>query len=174
MAKVRAALDRITDPSVKAVLNEEAYSHIRPVLRESLTNNPYAIAPDAADTLEKYGIATNPFAVKVHSHGAVKSIENTLLERVGFNLPKEPCTFLFLKRSKLRYLRRGPSNKDIFINLAIEPRDLQRYEEDTLVENWTRITTRYAYISDTLHFFTRKMLADLFFHNPALDYYTPP
>nr|P15402.1 RecName: Full=RNA replication protein; AltName: Full=147 kDa protein; AltName: Full=ORF1 protein; Includes: RecName: Full=RNA-directed RNA polymerase; Includes: RecName: Full=Helicase [White clover mosaic virus (strain O)]CAA34628.1 unnamed protein product [White clover mosaic virus] len=169
MAKVRAALDRITDPSVKAVLNEEAYSHIRPVLRESLTNNPYAIAPDAADTLEKYGIATNPFAVKVHSHGAVKSIENTLLERVGFNLPKEPCTFLFLKRSKLRYLRRGPSNNDIFINLAIEPRDLQRYEEDTLVESWTRITTRYAYISDTFHFFTRKMLADLFFHNPALD-----
>ncbi|QYF50236.1 MAG: RNA replication protein [Xinjiang alphaflexivirus 2] len=169
MAKVRAALDRLTDPSVKAVLNEEAYSHVRPVLRETLTNNPYACSPEAADVLEKLGIATNPFAIKVHSHAAVKSIENTLLERVGFNLPKEPCTFLFLKRSKLRFLRRGPNNNDIFLNLTIEPRDFQRYEEETIVSTWTRISTRCAYISDTLHFFSRKMLVDLFFHNPCLD-----
>nr|UZP17221.1 RNA-dependent RNA polymerase [Daphne virus X] len=169
MARVRAALDRITDPSVRAVINEDAYSHIKPVLRDSLTNNPYACSTEAADVLEKYGIATNPFAVKVHSHAAVKSIENTLLERVGFNLPKEPCTFLFLKKSKLRLLRRGPQNGDIFHNLTLEPRDISRYETETIVPAWPHISTRCAYISDTLHFLSRKAVANVFYHNPMLE-----
>nr|QVW10166.1 replicase protein [Cnidium virus X] len=169
MSLVRAALDRLTDVSVKSALQESAYAQISATLRQAQTVNPFAVPADAADCLEKLGILTNPFNVAVHTHSAAKAIENKLLEIVGHNLPKEPVNLLFLKKSKLNQLRRGPQNKDVFQNCNVEARDFARYDADTLVDNLCRIHTRVAYISDTLHFLKPEFILDIFHNNPMLD-----
>ncbi|BAE66615.1 replicase protein [Nerine virus X] len=162
MSKVRAALERLNDCSLKAVLQNEAYKEIRPTLREATLINPFAIDDAAADSLESLGIITNPYAVKLHTHGAVKAIENQMLSIVGHNLPKRPVTYMFLKKSKLRYLRRDPRISDVFQNYEIEPRDVARYPPETVLKRFTVVNTDVAYISDTLHFLRPTFLTALF------------
>nr|QNT12101.1 RNA-dependent RNA polymerase [Plantain virus X] len=169
MAKVRAALERIRDPSVQTALSEAAYTHMRPVLKEALVNCPYALTDAEADSLENLGITINPSATQTHTHAACKAIENRMLEIVGSHLPKEACTMLFLKRSKLRYMRRAAALKDTFVNKDVEPKDLFRYDSDTIRSKLQGIEHRIAYISDTLHFMSRQELVQLFVDSPNLE-----
>nr|WEC26233.1 replicase [Nerine potexvirus 1] len=169
MSLIRAALDRITDCSLKAVLQNEAYKEIKPTLREATHVNPFAIDDAAADTLEQLGIITNPYSVKLHTHGAVKAIENQLLSIVGHHLPKRPVSYMFLKRSKLRFLRRDPRIQDKFLNYDIEPRDVARYPEETVLKRFVRVDTDTAYISDTLHFLRPTFLTALFEQSTQLQ-----
>nr|WCC59453.1 186K protein [Narcissus mosaic virus] len=169
MAKVRAALERIRDPSVQTALSEAAYTHVRPVLKESLVNCPYALSNDEADCLESFGITVNPYANQTHTHAACKVIENRMLEIVGMHLPKHSCTMLFLKRSKLRYMRRAAILKDIFLNKDVEPKDLFRYDRDTIRSRLQDIDTKIAYMSDTLHFMSRREIVQLFEDSPKLE-----
>nr|WMX21791.1 RNA-dependent RNA polymerase [Adenium obesum virus X] len=170
MALVSKVLANVTDASVRAVVQEEAYKTIRPILKQAQLVNPYAIPEAAADDLEKLGIITNPYSIALHTHAGVKAIENKLLGIVGEYLPqRERTTFLYLKRSKLRFLRRDPRLKDYFMNQMITPRDAARYSEDTLIKEDLQIPTTTAYISDTLHFLSPEYLIRLFEASPALD-----
>nr|QED43054.1 RdRp [Asparagus virus 3] len=169
MARVRASLEKIRDPSVQTAISEAAYAHVRPVLKEALVNCPYALNDAEADCLESFGITVNPYATQTHTHAACKAIENRMLEIVGRHLPKERCTMLFLKRSKLRYLRRAAALKDDFLNQDIEPKDLFRYDRDTIRTRLKNIATPIAYISDTLHFMSRLELMMLFSDSPQLQ-----
>nr|QQG34575.1 RdRp [Ferula potexvirus 1] len=169
MSLVRATLERFTDVSVKSALQEAAYTQTAAALKQANLVNPFAVPSDAADSLEKLGILTNPYNVALHTHAACKAIENKMLEIVGHLLPKEPVNLLFLKKSKLNMLRRGPQHKDIFQNCRVEPRDFARYDADTLVDELCRIETRVAYMSDTLHFLKPSFILDMFHNNPALD-----
>ncbi|BAG12158.1 RNA dependent RNA polymerase [Asparagus virus 3] len=169
MAKVRASLERIRDPSVQTAISEAAYAHVRPVLKEALVNCPYALTDAEADCLENFGITVNPYATQTHTHAACKAIENRLLEIVGKHLPKERCTMLFLKRSKLRYLRRAAALKDDFINQDVEPKDLFRYDRDTIRTRLKDINTPIAYMSDTLHFMSHSELIHIFADSPKLQ-----
>ncbi|CAC87086.1 RNA polymerase [Asparagus virus 3] len=169
MARVRASLEKIRDPSVQTAISEAAYAHVRPVLKEALVNCPYALNDAEADCLENFGITVNPYATQTHTHAACKAIENRMLEIVGKHLPKERCTMLFLKRSKLRYLRRAAALKDDFINQDIEPKDLFRYDRDTIRTRLKDITTPIAYMSDTLHFMSHTELMLLFADSPPLQ-----
>nr|QQG34613.1 RdRp [Agave potexvirus 1] len=169
MALLRSALDRLTDSSVKATLNEEAYSQVvRPALREIRARNPYAVPLQAADALETLGIGTDPTACFPHTHAAAKAIETDLLHSAGCMLPKDrPVTLLFLKRSKIQTLRRS-EKMCIMHNQIIEPRDFQRYDKDTLVDSYCRIETDYALMADTLHFLHPLDVLRIFKHSPEL------
>ncbi|AAK97522.1 putative RNA-dependent RNA polymerase RdRp [Indian citrus ringspot virus] len=169
MATIRGAIDRITDTTVRTTLQEEACRQIRTELKNVEHVNRYAIPPDAADALEHLGIGTNPFSVKLHTHGACKAIENQLLYVVGTLLPKERVTMLFLKKAKLNFMKRCPKFQDIFLNQHIEPRDVSRYCDFNVQSTSTSIPTHTAYISDTLHFMDRKDLVRLFINSPNLD-----
>ncbi|UTQ50731.1 MAG: polyprotein (methyl transferase, helicase, RdRP) [Plant associated potexvirus 1] len=169
MALVRAALERFTDVGVKSALQESAYSQTQATLKSANLINPYAIAAAPADTLEQLGILTNPFNISLHTHAAAKAIENKMLEIVGHCLPREPVNLLFLKKTKLNLLRRGPQHRDVFQNCHIEARDFARYDADTLVDGLCRIETRVAYMSDTLHFLEPEFILDAFHNNPTLD-----
>ncbi|ABG48660.1 ORF 1 [Malva mosaic virus] len=168
MAKVRASLERIRDPSVQTALSEAAYTHVRPVLKEALVNCPYALTDAEADCLENFGITINPYATQTHTHAACKAIENRMLEIVGKHLPKEKVTMLFLKKSKLRYLRRAAALNDVFINKDMEPKDLFRYDRDTIRNSLQNVDTSLAYMSDTLHFMNFNSVAQLFVDSPKL------
>jgi hypothetical protein len=168
MALIRQACDRFTDTTIKAVMQQTAYEVFKTDMAHARVNNPFGIAPAAADALEKLGIATDPFATRLHTHAECKAIENRMLEVVGHALPKEPVTFYFLKRVKLQYLRRDPRIKDIFNNHLMEPRDVARYDPDTLRSCITAPTTPTVYISDALHFLPFHFLASMFKHNPIV------
>ncbi|CAN88808.1 RNA-dependent RNA polymerase [Lettuce virus X] len=169
MSRIRNVLDRIRDPSVQTAICESAYTQIRPVLKEALINCPYALNDNEADALENLGISVNPYAVQTHTHAAAKAIENQMLQIVGHHLPKSKVTFLFLKRSKLRYLRRAAALKDTFMNKEVEPKDFFRYDSDTIHSRIQEVSTSVAYMSDTLHFMTLEELAHLFESSPRLD-----
>nr|QYF50166.1 MAG: replicase [Xinjiang alphaflexi-like virus 2] len=169
MSVVRATLDSFRDCGVKAAIEEASLKHVREELKSIRTTNPYAVPLNAADALESLGVATDPYSIKLHTHAADKALENRMLQIVGQNLPKEPCTFLYLKPVKLQYLRRGPQAGDFFINQRKEPRDILRYPEDTVQDQLTGINTKTAYLSDTLHFLNPRQLVSIFHNSPKLE-----
>ena len=94
MARVREVFSSLTDSSLKAVIQEEAYKTIQMQLRLASTINPYAHSSDSADHLENLGIITNPLAIELHTHGAAKAIENDMYNIVANYLPKDnPVSF---------------------------------------------------------------------------------
>ena len=158
-------MDQLNDPSLRAVMQEEAYREIRKTIENTKTYNPYAHNPTTADALEKMGIETNPLSVRAHTHAAAKSIELDLYRIASFHLPKEnPVSFLFMKRSKLQYFRRGPQQNDIFLNSHIEPKDIVRYEARDLFNPGTTptIQTSVAFMGDTLHFLEPTAIEEIF------------
>nr|WLW42345.1 RNA-dependent RNA polymerase [Lily virus X] len=169
MALIAQALDRFTDVSLKAVIQEEQLQTLRTTLRNASNIMPYAASPSAATALESLGIASNPYSIALHTHSACKAIENQLLSIVGRLLPQLPVTFYFLKRAKLNALGRNPRLRDIFNNSAMEPRDFARYEPDTLREHLVAPTTSIVYISDTLHFLPISFVASMFRYNPVVE-----
>ncbi|KAB1721164.1 hypothetical protein FNE72_28310 [Klebsiella pneumoniae] len=170
MATVRATLDRFTDVTVKSNLQKDSLVSAKRHLKELLHVNPYCPTEAEADALEKFGIATSPFSIKLHSHAAAKAIENRMLEIVGQKLPpREKTTFMFLKTSKLTQMRRDPRRKDVFMNLLLEPRDCSRYGMKTLVSNFLKIQTRTAFMADSLHFMRPNFIQELFTQNPSLE-----
>ena len=78
---MREVFSSITDSSLKAVIQEEAYKTIQTQLRLASTINPYSQPTEAADVLENLGIITNPLAIEAHTHGAAKAIENDLYRK---------------------------------------------------------------------------------------------
>nr|QUP51765.1 replicase [Alternanthera mosaic virus] len=172
MAHFRSVLDQMNDPSLRAVIQEEAYREIKKTIAETKQYNPYAQDPAAADSLEKLGIESNPFSVRAHTHAAAKSIELDMYKITGYSLPKEnPITFLFMKRSKLQYFHRGPQHGDLFLNAYIEPKDVTRYAlEDLFKPSITpEIQTRVAFIGDTLHFLPLGAIREIFTSSQKLQ-----
>nr|QQG34570.1 RdRp [Phyllanthus potexvirus 1] len=169
MSAIQAVFERLSDPQVRSTIQEEAYRDARSILDSAKRVNPYAVDSDTAQALEGLGIATNPFSVSLHTHAGAKAIENRLLEIVGSHLPKDPVTFMYLKRAKLSQLRRDPRIKDAFLNQHLEPRDIARYEPKTVVQSLPLIETGVVYISDALHFVDFDYLAQLYLSNPAIQ-----
>lgn len=171
MANFRAVMDQLNDPSLRAVVQEEAYREIRKTIEVTKTYNPYAQSSLAADSLEKLGIETNPLAVRAHTHAAAKSIELDMYKIASHYLPKEnPVTFLFMKRAKLQYFRRGPQQNDIFLNAHVEPKDVVRYDPDDLFDPDTtpKIQTSVAFMGDALHYFPLSVINKIFTASPKL------
>nr|WKR37955.1 polymerase [Schlumbergera virus X] len=172
MARVREVFSSLTDSSLKAVIQEEAYKTIQMQLRLASTINPYAHNTDAADHLENLGIITNPLAIELHTHGAAKAIENDMYNIVANYLPKDsPVSFFYMKKGKLGKFRRGPHQGDRFINSHFEPKDIARYPMETVVEHLekTPCTTKLAFMGDTLHFWSPTQLLTLFKCSPTLQ-----
>ncbi|AIB00369.1 RNA dependent RNA polymerase [Yam virus X] len=167
MANVRAALERFTDPSIKSALQEQCFTEVRSTLRSVSNLNPYSHDVSTSDSLEKLGIATNPFSIATHTHGAAKAVENRMLNILGAQLPKTPCTFLWIKKAKKNLLMRS-STHDTFLNMPIEPKDFARYEEETIVSKLSGITDKTVVISDALHFLKPSFLWALFKGNPTV------
>lgn len=170
MARVRASLSQFTDPSQKILIQSDQYDNVKKTLSVYKLTNPYAHSESTADLLEDLGIATNPFSAEPHTHGAAKAIENDLYYIASTRMIKEePVTFMFMKRAKLQYFRRGPQQNDIFINQIVEPKDVARYDEDTLHKTLPEITTKTVFIGDTLHFLPPSFLTKLFARNPKIQ-----
>nr|QYF50164.1 MAG: replicase [Xinjiang sediment alphaflexi-like virus 1] len=169
MSTVREALAAFKDCGVRAAIEETAFKHVKDDLKTARINNPFSVPLSAANDLETLGIATDPYAIRLHTHGADKAIENRLLEIVGRNLPKDACTLLYLKPVKLQYLRRGPQQGDAFINKVTEPRDLARYPPETVRKQLSGIRTQHAVLSDTMHYLKPRQIVQLFEDNPALQ-----
>jgi len=170
MARVRASLSQFTDPSQKILIQSDQYENVKKTLGTYKLTNPYAHSESTADLLEDLGIATNPFAAEPHTHGAAKAIENDLYYIASTRMTKEePVTFMFMKRAKLQYFRRGPQQNDTFINQIVEPKDVARYDEDTLHSTIPTIETKTVFIGDTLHFLPPSFLTRLFANNPKIQ-----
>lgn len=170
MARVRASLSQFTDPSQKILIQSDQYEHVKKTLGTYKLTNPYAHSEATADLLEDLGIATNPFAAEPHTHGAAKAIENDLYYIASTRMTKEePVTFMFMKKAKLQYFRRGPQQNDLFINQIVEPKDVARYDEDTLHSTIPTIETKTVFIGDTLHFLPPSFLTKLFARNPKIQ-----
>nr|ANH10860.1 RdRp polymerase [Opuntia virus X]ATU47236.1 replicase [Opuntia virus X] len=170
MARVREVYSSFSDPSLKAIIQDEAYKAIQTQMRQATVVNPYALSTDAADALENLGIITNPYSIQPHTHAAAKAIENDLYNTVAYHLPKEPVTFYYMKPGKLGKFRRGPQHKDRFINSLFEPKDIARYPEETVVKHLEEspCSTSNAFMGDTLHFFKPEQLMTLFRLSPRL------
>nr|UOF93380.1 replication-associated protein [Plantago yellow mosaic virus] len=169
MARMREALSNFSDPSQRIVIQNDQYRDFRTTLASTKTTNPYALPAQAADLLENMGILSNPFAAEAHTHAAAKAIENDLYYIASHQLPKEPVSFLFMKPAKLRFFRRGPQLGDRFINTVVEPKDVARYSEDTLVKAMPALDTRVAFMGDSLHFLPFSFLTTLFTQQPTLQ-----
>nr|QYL30857.1 RNA-dependent RNA polymerase [Cassava common mosaic virus] len=169
MALVRNVFSQITDPSLKAVIQDDSYRTIKAELNQAKIINPYAQTAQAADLLETLGVITHPYAIATHTHAAAKALELDLYHSVSHYLPREnPVTFMFMKPAKLQYFRRGPQHRDHFINSWVEPKDLARYPEQTVVDGIPPIQTSIAFMGDTLHFLTPKFVGMLFARSPKL------
>nr|AZF99036.1 orf1 [Papaya mosaic virus] len=172
MANLRNVFDQLNDVSLRAVIQEEAYREIKHTIKETKIFNPFAHSTMAADCLERLGIETNPLAVRAHTHAAAKTIELDLYKIVSFYLPKEnPTTFMFMKKSKLQYFKRGPQQRDIFLNAHLEPKDVARYDPETLFNPKVTptIQTQTAFMGDTLHFLPHKTIREIFNGSPKLQ-----
>nr|UOF93407.1 replication-associated protein [Viola mottle virus] len=170
MSNLRNVFAQLTDPSLKAVIQDEAYRVMKKELTATRHSNPFAQSPAAADTLELLGINSHPLAITPHTHAAAKAIESDLYEVTSHYLPKEnPVTFLFMKPAKLRYFHRGPQHNDVFLNAHIEPKDVPRYPTDTVVNHLPEISTTLAFIGDTLHFLEPSFITSLFARSPKLQ-----
>nr|QYA72550.1 replication-associated protein [Hydrangea ringspot virus] len=170
MSRVSQVLASISDPSLKAVIQEEAYKSIRTTLQAAKHLNPYAHPSETAEFLERQGIISDPYAVAAHTHAAAKCLELDLYASVSHYMPKEnPVTFLFMKRAKLQYFRRGTQQGDVFVNTLFEPKDAARYPLDTICSAIPPIQTQMAFMGDTLHFLEPAFLTDLFDRSPHLN-----
>nr|AMY62723.1 RNA-dependent RNA polymerase [Plantago asiatica mosaic virus] len=170
MSNVRNVFAQLTDPSLKAVIQDEAYRHLKRELAQTRHNNPFAQSPEAADALEVLGINSHPYAITPHTHAAAKAIESDLYEVVSHYLPKEnPVSFLFMKPAKLRHFHRGPTHGDHFLNAHVEPKDVPRYPQETIIKRLENIPTNIAFIGDTLHFLSPSFVTALFAHSPKLQ-----
>ncbi|AAX19931.1 viral replicase [Nandina mosaic virus] len=170
MSNVRNVFSQLTDPSLKAVIQDEAYRTLKRELAQTRHTNPFAQSPDAADALEALGINSHPYAITPHTHAAAKAIESDLYEVVSHYLPKEnPVSFLFMKPAKLRYFHRGPTHGDFFLNAHVEPKDVPRYPQDTVLNRLENISTSIAFMGDTLHFLSPSFVTALFAHSPKLQ-----
>ncbi|QIL68840.1 RNA-dependent RNA polymerase [Papaya virus X] len=171
MARVREVFSSISDPALKAVIQEEAYTRIQAQFKQALIVNPYAHSNEAADVLETMGIITNPLSIEAHTHGAAKAIENDMYSTVAHYLPKQPVTFYYMKPGKLGKFRRGPHQKDMFINSHYEPKDIVRYPEETVREHLETsvCSTSTAFMGDTLHFWNPEQLLTMFRFSPKLQ-----
>ncbi|UYK32999.1 RNA depemdent RNA polymerase [Wineberry latent virus] len=165
--QVRRLLDQVSDPSTKAAYSELCFSRAKDAAAKAATLAPFAVSDAEAVTLERLGITTSPFATTSHTHAADKILENDCLALIGHYLPKDPVTFIQLKRSKLHLLHRGP-DQDVLTNYCHEPKDVLRYGI-TNPHSCPRIQTQYAVLADTLHFMSTMQLAVLFNKNPTLD-----
>nr|AQM55971.1 ORF1 [Bamboo mosaic virus] len=168
MALVSKVFDSITDPSLRAVLQEEAHSQVKQVLKDTALYSRYALLPNAANTLERYAIPHNPFSTKLHTHAAAKALENDLYRTASYLLPKERVSFLFMKPSKMQYFRRR-GDTDTFINADMVAKDLARYPLDTIYPHLPEITTKMAFIGDSLHYFQPEVLEHIFTSSPQLE-----
>nr|QYF50145.1 MAG: RNA replication protein [Hainan alphaflexi-like virus] len=162
--------ESLTDPAVRAAVQESTYKVYSDTVKDARTNNPYALTSSQAIALEKLGVSTPPDNCVAHTHGADKAIENRMLEVLGQHLPKHhPVTFAFLKPSKLRFLRRGAQHGDVFLNKHLEPKDFSRYPLETTLSSFTDITTQTVAISDTVHFLSPEQFATFFMDNTVLQ-----
>nr|QYF50151.1 MAG: replicase [Xinjiang alphaflexivirus 1] len=168
MALIQNVFDQVTDPSLGAVLQEEAHKGIKTLIKETATFSPYAMPTRTKALLEKYAIPHNPFSVKLHTHAAAKVIENDLYKAASFYLTKDPTTFLFMKRSKLQYFRRR-GDSDIFINADMVAKDLARYPPETIYAHCPPIKTPRAFIGDSLHHFPVEFLTETFNRSDTLE-----
>nr|BDX36180.1 RNA-dependent RNA polymerase [Plantago asiatica mosaic virus]BDX36185.1 RNA-dependent RNA polymerase [Plantago asiatica mosaic virus] len=170
MSNVRNVFSQLTDPSLKAVIQDEAYRTLKRELAQTRHSNPFAQTPEAADALEALGINSHPYAITPHTHAAAKAIESDLYEVVSHYLPKEnPVSFLFMKPAKLRFFHRGPTHGDFFLNAHVEPKDVPRYPQDTVISRLENIPTSIAFMGDTLHFLSPSFVTALFAHSPKLQ-----
>nr|AFM77886.1 replicase [Hosta virus X] len=169
MARLREVFSSFTEPNLKTIVQQETYKLAKAELKTIQTYNPYAQTKDAADLLEDLGINTNPHAVAAHTHAAAKSIENDLYGITSHYLPKTPITFLFMKRGKLQFFKRGPQHNDLFFYTTHEPKDVIRYQSEDQTADMFRVPTSTAFIGDTLHFLSLKYLHRLFLKNPNLN-----
>ncbi|AEI17897.1 replication-associated polyprotein [Blackberry virus E] len=165
--QVRRLLDQVSDPSTKAAYSELCFSRAKDAAAKAATLAPFAVSDAEAVTLERLGITTSPFATTSHTHAADKILENDCLALIGHYLPKDPVTFIQLKKSKLHLLHRGP-DQDTLTNYCHEPKDVLRYGI-TNPHSCPKIQTQYAVLADTLHFMSTMQLAVLFNKNPTLD-----
>jgi hypothetical protein len=168
MALIQNVFDQVTDPSLRSILQEEAHKGIKQLFKESAVFSPYAIPAKSKNLLEKYAIPHNPYAVKLHTHAAAKVIENDLYKTASFYLDKQPTTFMFMKRSKLQYFKRR-GETDIFINADMVAKDLARYSPETIFAHCPPITTKRAFIGDTLHHFPTNFLTEMFNQSDQLE-----
>ncbi|CAF04078.1 replicase [Hosta virus X] len=169
MARLREVFSSFTEPNLKTIVQQETYKLAKAELKTIQTYNPYAQTKDAADLLEDLGINTNPHAVTAHTHAAAKSIENDLYGITSHYLPKTPITFLFMKRGKLQFFKRGPQHNDLFFYTTHEPKDVIRYQSEDQTADMFRVPTSTGFIGDTLHFLSLKYLHRLFLKNPNLN-----
>nr|UCU83254.1 replicase [Bamboo mosaic virus]UCU83264.1 replicase [Bamboo mosaic virus]UCU83269.1 replicase [Bamboo mosaic virus]UCU83274.1 replicase [Bamboo mosaic virus] len=168
MALVAKVFDSITDPSLRAVLQEEAHTQVKQTLKDTALYSRYALLPAAANTLERYAIPHNPFSTKLHTHAAAKALENDLYKTASYLLPKERVTFLFMKPSKMQYFRRR-GDSDTFVNADLVAKDLARYPLDTIYPHLPEIQTKMAFIGDSLHYFQPEVLEHIFASSPKLE-----
>ncbi|AXG65485.1 ORF1 [Potexvirus sp.] len=172
MARVREVMSALTDPSLKAVIQEEAYKSIKLSLEATKHTNPFAQTNESADVLENLGIMTNPLAVLPHTHAADKALENDMYDVVSNYFDRsEPITFYYMKPGKLGRFRRGPQQRNYFINTIFEPKDVVRYPEATIYKSFhdQPCTTEKAFMGDTLHYWDPDHLAQLFMNSPKLN-----
>ncbi|ARQ03275.1 RdRP [Allexivirus sigmamedicagonis] len=165
--RVRKLLDEVTDPSTKAAYSELCFKHAREAAKQATKLAPYVVSDAEALTLERLGITTSPFATTSHTHASDKILENDCLSIIGHQLPKDPITFIQLKKGKLHLLNRGPG-QDRLVNYCHEPKDVLRYGI-THPHVCPRVDTKYAVLADTLHFMSTKQLLHLFTQNPKLE-----
>lgn len=160
-------MDTYLDGDAKKMINRSNHNSIREEYEDIQRLSPYYVNPHAAHTLQSFGIPTNPYTVKLHSHAASKTIENKMLQHVGHIIKNQPITFIQFKRSKLQYMNRGDSWNDQFLNYHMEPKDAIRFENNSEFQN-LNINNETAFLHDTLHHLEHHELYRLFQNNKKM------
>ncbi|AAN64332.2 polyprotein [Sclerotinia sclerotiorum debilitation-associated RNA virus] len=150
----------------KEMIERDAVTEIKKEIAIVRKYNPYHHSSKQQSALESYGIGSDPYAVRSHTHAAEKAIENKLLDIVGMNLRRRSViTMLWQKRNKAHLM--GRSNcKDVYVNTIMEAKDLVRYDQFSF--GLPSVATSTAFIGDALHHMTPESVFDLFERSPNL------
>nr|QQD86171.1 replicase [Botryosphaeria dothidea botrexvirus 1] len=172
MPTLQVLQDSLSDPTTRAVAAELTLKELKAGLRLAKRYANYALSDAEANQLESFGILTYPHATTRHSHAAEKILENYMLHLVArhWHTRPGPKTLLQFKRAKLQYLDRGPQHDDQILNWVHEPKDLLRYDVDSLgTLLGTPILHEDALLHDTLHFLSPALVQAIFAKNPSLQ-----
>ncbi|AIA61617.1 polyprotein [Sclerotinia sclerotiorum debilitation-associated RNA virus 2] len=150
----------------KEMIERDAVTEIKKEIAVVRKYNPYYHSLKQQSALESYGIGSDPYAVRSHTHAAEKAIENKLLDIVGMNLRRrDVITMLWQKRNKAHLM--GRSNcKDVYINTVMEAKDLVRYDNYSF--DLPTIATSTGFVGDALHHMSPESVFSLFERSPNL------
>ncbi|AAZ15106.1 RNA-dependent RNA polymerase [Hippeastrum latent virus] len=167
------------DPATQAAIANTAAVNYKNMEENLFSHFNFFLSPVAKQKLSNAGIYLSPFSAVVHSHPACKTLENYILYKVLPTYLDSRFTMIGIKNNKLNSLKsRNPKLQMVeLVNRYVTSADVSRYGSEfvcrrseahvglkrharelcgptlhDLVPHMMKVTNKYAFIHDELHY----------------------